>query len=229
MYASNLDLWHPSDFNDEAEALINAEPMEACEDDTAISICLSRLGSYTPDTPHSHDFEPCLGGQAHGQGAPVYSCGCYIHTKVNPGLALADALADSDVSEQYQPGILEQDVDSQNTQIGGHSKRVRPPKRKKSDLESKSTFELGYIEDTTVTTPHRHSKFGRNLTNVQCAESVPALEMPKHRKLEKAFEFNESMTRETLLVDAVKHLEAAIDRQTDVLSKIHHVLESGAT
>lgn len=51
-------------------------------------------GSSTPSTPHSHDYEPCLGGQSHGQGAPVYSCGCYRRTKVEPALALADALAD---------------------------------------------------------------------------------------------------------------------------------------
>jgi hypothetical protein len=72
----------------------------ACESNTTTFEYLS--GSYTPDTPHSHDFEPCLGGrQAHGQGGPVDSCRCYRCTnlKVDP-VALAEALAD--VSEQDQ-------------------------------------------------------------------------------------------------------------------------------
>jgi hypothetical protein len=53
---------------------------------------------------------------------------------------------------------------------------------------------------------------------------MPALETPKRRKLGKAFELTQ--TRETLVVDVVKHIEAAIDRQTEVLSKICRVLES---
>jgi hypothetical protein len=60
----------------------------------------------TPESPHSHDFDPCLGGQAHGQGAPTYSCGCYRRTaKPAPALApeLAEALADVfEDSEQDQ-------------------------------------------------------------------------------------------------------------------------------
>lgn len=73
--------------------------------------------------------------------------------------------------------------------------------------------------------PHR---FGRDLTNVQRTKSVPALEGPKRRKLGKVFELNRSATHETLIWDIVKHLEAAIDRQTEVLSKIYGVLESRA-
>ncbi|KAG1792274.1 uncharacterized protein HD556DRAFT_1309351 [Suillus plorans] len=206
MYASNPDEWNPSDFDDSDEALliIAAEPVEAREDNT--SICLSRPGSHTPNTPHSHDYEPCNGGGVYGQGAPVYSCRCYIRTKVDPGLALADL----DVSEQYhEPERLEQDIDSWNTQVGGHSGGIRPLKRKRS--ESKSALDLDSIGD--ITTPRR---FGQNLTNVKHAKSVPALEMPKRRKLRKAFEFDGSPTRahETLVFDVVKHLEAAIDRQT---------------
>jgi hypothetical protein len=61
----------------------------------------------TPESPHSHDFDPCLGGQAHGQGAPAYSCGCYRRTaKPAPELApeLAEALAEAlaDVSEDSE-------------------------------------------------------------------------------------------------------------------------------
>ncbi|KAG1876101.1 hypothetical protein C8R48DRAFT_768941 [Suillus tomentosus] len=167
----------------------------ACEIDTITPAYISR--SCTPDTPHSHDFEPCLGGQAHGQGAPVYSCGCYRRTKVEPAQALAD------VSEQDQ--ILEQ---------------IWPLKHKRS--RSESIFESDSIGDRTS----RH--FGKNLTNVQRAESVPALEMSKRRKLGKAFEFNGTTTDETLVLNAVKHLETAIDRQTEVLSKIYRVLESRA-
>jgi hypothetical protein len=100
---------HPSasDFHDRDKALLTtAGPVEASESDTTTSAFPSRC--YTPDIPHSHDFEPCLGGQAHGQGAPVYSCGCYCRTKVtvDPALTLTDALkdvlVDSDVSEQCQ-------------------------------------------------------------------------------------------------------------------------------
>lgn len=72
---------HPSDFDNGAQTLLIATGLvEAGEDDIVISTYPSR--GYTPDSQHSHDFEPCLGGQAHGQGAPVYSCGCYQHTKV---------------------------------------------------------------------------------------------------------------------------------------------------
>ncbi|KAG1893609.1 uncharacterized protein F5891DRAFT_1196137 [Suillus fuscotomentosus] len=166
----------------------------------------------TSSIPHSHDFEPCLSGQAHGQGAPVYSCGCYRRMKVEPALALADALAD--VSEHQE---LERDVDSSNTQIGGHSgdSEIWPLKHKRSKTASESD----------PMTPHH---FGRNLSNVQHAQSVPALEVPKCRKLGKAFELNRSMTHETSELSVVKCLEAAIDRQTEVLSKIYRILEGSA-
>lgn len=36
------------------------------------------------------------------------------------------------------------------------------------------------------------------------------------------------MTREAWILNVVKHVEAAIDRQTEVLSKIYDVLESRA-
>jgi hypothetical protein len=72
---------HPSDFDDGAETLLIAAGLvEAGEHDIVISAYPSR--GYTPDSQHSHDFDPCLGGNAHGQGAPVYSCGCYRRTKV---------------------------------------------------------------------------------------------------------------------------------------------------
>jgi hypothetical protein len=59
---------------------------------------------------------------------------------------------------------------------------------------------------------------------------MPALEMPKCRKLGKAFKINgrATQTHESLVVDVVKHLEAAIDKQTEVLSKICRALESSA-
>jgi len=52
--------------------------------------------------------------------------------------------------------------------------------------------------------------------------------MPKHRKLGKAFEFSGSTTHKTLVFNVVKHLKATIDRQTKVLSKVYHILESHA-
>jgi hypothetical protein len=64
---------------------------------------------------------------------------------------------------------------------------------------------------------------------VQRAKSAPALEVPKPRKLAKIFELNGSLaTHDTLIMNVVKHLEAAVDRQTEVLSKIYGVLESSA-
>ncbi|KAG0693936.1 hypothetical protein DFH29DRAFT_881078 [Suillus ampliporus] len=188
---------HPSGLNDWAEALIIAAgPVKGCEGDTVTSGCPSR--SYTPDSVHSHDFEPCLGGQAHGQGAPVYSCGCYWRTKVEP----------ADASEQHQRLGLEQEVD--------HGSEIWPCKR------FKSTFKSDALGDITP----RH--FRQNLSNVQRAESAPVLEVLKCRKLGKAFELNGSTTHETLVLNVVKRLEAAIDRQTEVLSRIYGVLESHA-
>jgi hypothetical protein len=48
----------------------------------------------------------------------------------------------------------------------------------------------------------------------------------KRRKLGEVFELDRSAT--PLIMDVVKHLEAAADRQTEVLSKIYGVLESRA-
>jgi hypothetical protein len=106
MYTGNPDLWQPS-FNDEDEALLiaAAEPVEAHEDNTAVSDISISIPEDIPGTPHSHDVEPCLGDRGHGQGLPAYPCGCYIHPKVNFG----PALTDSDVCEQHsEPKGLEQ-------------------------------------------------------------------------------------------------------------------------
>ncbi|KAG1799430.1 uncharacterized protein HD556DRAFT_1439812 [Suillus plorans] len=191
-YTSTDSDSHPSGLADAEALLIIARFEELCEGDTT-----------TSSTPHSHDFEPCLGGQAHGQGAPVYSCGCYRRTKVEPALALADALAD--VSEHQG---LEKDVDSSNTQVGGRSgdSEIWPLKRKRSKTASES--------DPTLLMA---------ILNV-----APALEVPKCRKLGKAFKLNRSMTHETSVLNVAKRLEAAIDRQTEVLSKIYRVLEGSA-
>jgi len=62
--------------------------LTACKSITTMSAYPSR--SCMSDIPHSHDIEPWLGGQAHGQGTPVYSCGCYLCMKVEPVLALTD-------------------------------------------------------------------------------------------------------------------------------------------
>ncbi|KAG2028610.1 hypothetical protein BDR03DRAFT_988327 [Suillus americanus] len=165
--------------------------------------------SHTPDTEHSHDFEACS-GQAYGQGAPVYPCGCYRRTALTKD-EIADAIADA--SEQCKK--LEQEIDTWTAQIEKRSGENLPLKRKRS----MSTLNSDSIGNTTP------RQFGRHLTNVQRAESVPVLEVPKRRKLGKAFEFNGRTIHETL-VDVGKHLEAAMDRQTEVLSKIYHVLES---
>ncbi|KAG1820133.1 hypothetical protein EV424DRAFT_1539550 [Suillus variegatus] len=157
--------------------------------------------SSTPHSQHSHDFEPCFGGQAHGQGGPVYSCGCY-RRKVQ--------VEATDAPEQHQGLGIQQKVDNSK-------ENMLPVKRKRSESSLES--------DPLVTTPC----FGRNLINVQRAKSAPALEVPKPRKLAKIFELNGSLaTHDTLIMNVVKHLEAAVDRQTEVLSKIYGVLESSA-
>ncbi|KAG1893116.1 uncharacterized protein F5891DRAFT_1196838 [Suillus fuscotomentosus] len=159
--------------------------------------------SSTPHSQHSHDFEPCFGGQAHGQGGPVYSCGCYRRTNRRK-------VEDTDAPEQHQGLGIRQEVDSSK------ENRSLPVKRERSESSLES--------DPLVTTP----RFGRNLTNVQRAKSAPAFEAPKPRKLAKVFEFNRSATHDTLIMNVVKRLEAAVDRQTEVLSKIYGVLESSA-
>ncbi|KAG2046718.1 hypothetical protein BDR06DRAFT_1014472 [Suillus hirtellus] len=190
---------HPSDFDDGVETLLIAAGLvEAGEHDIVISAYPSR--GYTPDSQHSHDFDPCLGGNAHGQGTPVYSCGCYWRTKVEY----------TDTPELHQELRLKQEVDSNG--------EIWPLKRKRSE----STLESDSLGDLVMMPRH----FGRNLTNVQCAKSMLVLEGPKRRKLGKVFELNRSATHETLILNVMKHLEAAIDRQTEVLSKIHGVLES---
>jgi hypothetical protein len=80
---------HPSCVNDGAEAalLIVAEPVGTYEDDTATTPSSYYLsGSYpdgTPDSQQSHDYYPCFGGQAHGQGAPCILAGATGARKSN--------------------------------------------------------------------------------------------------------------------------------------------------
>ncbi|KAG1902985.1 uncharacterized protein F5891DRAFT_1186131 [Suillus fuscotomentosus] len=55
---------NPYDLDDRAETLLIAAGLvEAGEDDIVISAYPSR--GYTPDSQHSHDYYPCLGGNAH--------------------------------------------------------------------------------------------------------------------------------------------------------------------
>ncbi|KAG1780095.1 hypothetical protein EV702DRAFT_1043443 [Suillus placidus] len=183
------------------------EQLRASISEVLLTACPSE--SHTPDTEHSHDFEACS-GQAYGQGAPVYPCGCYRRTALTKD-EIADAIADA--SEQCKK--LKQEIDTWTVQIEKRSGKNLPLKRKRS----MSTLNSDSIGNTTP------RQFGRHLTNVQRAESVPVLEVPKCRTLGKAFEFNGHTIHETL-VDVGKHLEAAMDRQTEVLSKIYHVLES---
>jgi hypothetical protein len=79
-----------------------------------LTACVSE--SHTPDTEHSHDFEACAGGQAHGQGAPVYPCGCYRRTALTNN-EIADAIADA--SEQCKK--LEQVATSRCSTLNSES------------------------------------------------------------------------------------------------------------
>ncbi|KAG0691966.1 hypothetical protein DFH29DRAFT_883333 [Suillus ampliporus] len=209
----------PSDFNDGMEALLTgaAEPVDICEGDSLIS----QIRSYTPDSTQSHDHKNCPGQGAYGQGAPVYPCGCYQYSKIGEldfhGAYLQElehpkAGQVADVSEAEQCKRIEQEINDWNMQVEDGSE-VLPPKQKRL------TSDVGDV------TPHQ---FGQNMTNVGRAVSVPVLEVSrklKRRKLAKPFEFKGSTTHETLL-KVGKDIEAAIDRQMEMLSKLYGILES---
>ncbi|KAG0708110.1 hypothetical protein DFH29DRAFT_994364 [Suillus ampliporus] len=120
-----------SDLNDWAEALITA----VCE------------GDNMPDTPHSHDFDPCHGGNAHGQGAAMHSCRCYRRTKVE------SALADAFEQDQRLEPEFSQDVDSWS--VGGRSGEIWPLKRilantaevKRAHQEAMGRLGLDFLEN----------------------------------------------------------------------------------
>ncbi|KAG1899827.1 uncharacterized protein F5891DRAFT_980776 [Suillus fuscotomentosus] len=107
---------------------------------------------------------------------------------------------------------------TRNSGLNSSNGEIWPLKCKRSE----STLESDSLGDLVMTPRH----FGRNLTNVQHTKSMLVLEGLKRRRLGKVFELNRSTTHETLILNVMKHLEAAIGRQMEVLSKIHGVLES---
>ncbi|KAG1860513.1 hypothetical protein C8R48DRAFT_774477 [Suillus tomentosus] len=210
------------DFNDGMEALLTgaADPVNACEGHPLIS----QSRSYTPDSAQSHDYKNCPGQGAYGQGAPVYPCGCYQYSKrqldfdraylQDLELRLHSQVADAPEAEQRTEGIR-QEINDWNAQVEDDSGEMVPLKRKR------------LTSDAGDVTPRQ---FGQNMTNVGRAVSVPVLEVSqklKRRKLAKPFEFkgSTSTTHETLL-KVGKDIEAAIDRQTEMLSKLYNILES---
>ncbi|KAG1759598.1 hypothetical protein EDD22DRAFT_955736 [Suillus occidentalis] len=208
-----------SDFNDGMEALLMRaeEPVDICEGDQLIS----QVRSHTPDSTQSHDFKNCPGQVAYGQGAPVYPCGCYQYSKryssfygVEPLQELEPPEVADALSEAGQR-MIEQ-IDGWKAQVENGSGEMRPLKRKRS------TSDVGNV------TPRR---FGQDTTNTKRATSAPVPEVSqilKRRKLREAFEWKGSRTHETLL-KVGKDIEAAINRHTEVLSKLNDILESRAS
>ncbi|KAG1788933.1 uncharacterized protein HD556DRAFT_1311682 [Suillus plorans] len=209
----------PSDFNDGMEALLMgaAEPVNVCEGDQLIS----QVRSCTPDSALSHDYKNCPGQGGYGQGLPVYPCGCYQYGKTMLGVYGVDLRElgypeTEDASGAEQHKRIEQEINDWNAQVENGSGEMLPPKRKRS------TSDVGNV------TPRQ---FGQDMTNIRRAMSTPVLELSqkfKRRKLGKAIELKGSTTHETLL-KVGKDVEAAIDRQTEMLSKLYDLLESRAS
>ncbi|KAG1830813.1 hypothetical protein EV424DRAFT_1343341 [Suillus variegatus] len=211
----------PSDFNDGMEALLTGavEPVDVCKE----SPLISQIRSYTPDSTQSHDYKNCPGQGGYGQALPVYPCGCYQYSKTKLGfhgasleeLEPPEAIQVAGASEAERCKRIEQEINDWNARVEGGSCEMLPPKRKRS------TSDVGDVTSR---------QFGQNMTNVGRAVSAPVLEVSqklKRRKLAKSFEFKGSTAHETLL-KVGKDIEAAIDRQTEILSKLYDILESRA-
>lgn len=121
-------------------------------------------------------------------------------------------------------------------QVENGSGEVLPPKRKRSTSDVGNVVSQTHhlqsftsiIVDCVFQTPRQ---FGQDMTNIRRAMSMPVLELSqkfKRRKLGKAIELKGSTTHETLL-KVGKDVEAAIDRQTEMLSKLYDLLESRAS
>ncbi|KAG1904884.1 uncharacterized protein F5891DRAFT_1184306 [Suillus fuscotomentosus] len=191
---------HPSDFNDGADAIL--------------AYANFKFEGSRRSTPESHFGCP---GSAHGQGAPVYSCGCYKYNILErfkpspspPDNEQAFQLADEFGAEQPKPQLEVQDGDHYNGD-------ARHSKRKRSD-------------DHDDVIPRN---FGQDVR----ATSVPVVELQppvKHRKIERKFELFEGesalakVMQEVVEVrEVVSRIEAVIDRQNTVLLEICNAIEN---
>ncbi|KAG1717550.1 hypothetical protein EDB19DRAFT_1839676 [Suillus lakei] len=98
--------------------------------------------------------------------------------------------------------------------------------KRKLDIDVWKSLSDFVEEHTQTVTPQRY--FGHDILNMQRGASEPAQEAPrKRRKLARAFEFEApSLSVAEALLKVAGGIEAAIDRQTELLSLILNAMES---
>ncbi|KAG2126184.1 hypothetical protein BD769DRAFT_1388268 [Suillus cothurnatus] len=197
----------PSDFNDATEALLQTK-------------------SHTGNTTPSSHAKNCYSGAGTGQGCPTYSCGCYNYNKLLHYQAqaaatdLLDKAPEADIADKPQDDLdltskLRLDIQAWKSQCAGQLLLTLTWQKRK---HSESNF-------TQVVTPW--CCFGNDLFNTQQGASVPAaLEASqKWQKLARAFEERLSLSVAETLLKVVGGIEAAINRQTELLSLILNAME----
>ncbi|KAJ8595128.1 hypothetical protein M405DRAFT_807718 [Rhizopogon salebrosus TDB-379] len=208
MPRSNISI--PADFNDHAEETPTGPMIEDLRS-------ISRASS--------HDSENCPGYYGFGQGAPVHSCGCYD---------FRSRLSHDDPKYPRIPTPGSEKIGSDKPADSQHKQQIEewqaraeeirdclpPPKLKRKRTESNE----GSVNISR--------EFGRNLANTG-AVSAPA-SPKKRRRLGAAFEttgqaaVSGSVFETRILVSTLSTIETAIDRNTEVLSKICLALENCA-
>ncbi|KIK35592.1 hypothetical protein CY34DRAFT_16925 [Suillus luteus UH-Slu-Lm8-n1] len=169
-------------------------------------------------TPESH--WGCTMYHGHGQGAPVYSCGCYKHNVVRRFKSEASP-PDNELADEFHLG----------------AERHKQPEPVK--LEARS--EDGGLEDTDGS--HRKRKwseddstlrnFGHDITNIR-ATSVPVIGLPpeKRRKVGGNLVLCEGellakvMQEVEGVREAMSRIEVIFDRQRTVLLEICNAIEN---
>ncbi|KAG1898640.1 uncharacterized protein F5891DRAFT_981787 [Suillus fuscotomentosus] len=193
----------PSDFNDGLEAILaNADLFE---------------NHSNRSTPESH--QGCTRHPGHGQGAPVYSCGCYKHDTLSGGFEPDDWPPNNEQAFQL--------VDE--FQLGAEQHEQPEPQ-----LEAPSQDGLEDADES-----HRKRKrsedngtpcnLGRDVTNAR-ATSVPIIKLPpeKRRKIG-IFEGGlvAKVMQEVVGVrEAMSRIETIINRQNEVLHEICNAIEN---
>ncbi|KAG1855858.1 hypothetical protein C8R48DRAFT_675186 [Suillus tomentosus] len=180
-------------------------------------------------TPSSH-AENCKEGAGFGQGCPTYSCGCYDYRKLPRYQAgatdLLDKASDLDAADKdSKASKLKLDIDIWKSQCSNQL-LLTPTHRKRKHTGS------DVIEGhTQAVTPQRY--FGHDILNGpgQRGTSVPALPISeaapqKRRKLVPEFEAPSLLSVAEALLKVAGGIEAAIDRQTNLLSLILNAMES---
>ncbi|KAG2136782.1 hypothetical protein BD769DRAFT_1664311 [Suillus cothurnatus] len=139
---------------------------------------------------------------------------------------LLDKTPEADVADKPQDDLdltskLKLDIQAWKSQCASQL-LLTPTRQKRKHTESNF---IQAEEHTQVVTPRRC--FGRDLFNAQQGASVPAApEAPrKRRKLARAFEESPNLSVAGALLKVAGGIEAAIDRQTELLSLILNAME----